>query len=73
MRFDYVMSGWDGVRVRRDSDKSRSARRMAGGSCPHLFACLFPQQQISGDESKEEHGDHTIHGEERGIQFAEIV
>jgi hypothetical protein len=34
---------------------------------------LFAQQQISRDEHKEQHRDDAIHGEERGIEFRQIV
>src|SRR5690348_10620717 len=32
-----------------------------------------PEQKIAGDKEKEDHRDNAIHGEERGVQAAEIV
>lgn len=41
-----------------------------GNSRPQV---LFPEQHIRRNEHEEQHRDNSIHREERGIQFGQIV
>lgn len=47
----------------------------AGGEAPVLFrsALLPSEQQISGHEQREDHGDHSVHSEKCSVKFAKII
>jgi hypothetical protein len=54
-----------------ETDHHRGGTVMANGDI--LCGRLFSQQQVGGYENEEDYRDYAVHGEEGGVQFAEIV